>query len=87
MPTKFKPSEQVVNRVRGQKMNTASVKKVWKHYYLKQTTKVELFKTINEARTTPKKRIKCINELVRRCIKIDFYSQAEWDIKNSKELV
>ena len=84
MPTKFKPSEQIVNRVRGQKMNTASVKKVWIHHYIKQTPKVELFKAINEKRTPAKKRIKCINELVRRGVKIEFMTQEQFD---GKELV
>ena len=88
MPAKFKPSERVVNRVRGQKMNTGSGKaKKYKHYYLKGTPKAELFTEINSPRTKPKKRIQYINELVRRGIKIDWFTQAELDIRNAKELV
>ena len=87
MPAKFKPSERVINRVRGQRMNTHSPVKVWKHHYMKCQSKEFLFETINSSRTKPKLRIKCINELVRRGIKIDFYSQAEWDIMQEKELV
>ena len=48
MPAKFKPSERVFPRgVRGQKMNTASPVKKWQHFFLKQTSVVELLKTIN----------------------------------------
>ena len=88
MPAKFKPSERVINRVRGQRMNTASAKnKKFKHYWLKCTSKAELFEAVNSPRTKPKHRIKFLNELVRRGIKIEFFTQAEWDTKNAKELV
>ena len=88
MPAKFKPSERVISRVRGQKMNTAGAKnKKFKNYWLKDTPKDELFTAINSPRTKPKHRIKFLNELVRRGVKIDFFTQAEWDIKNNKELV
>ena len=89
MPAKFKPSERIVNRVRGQKMNTASGKaKKYKHYYLKSTPKAELFTEINSSRTKSKKRQQYVNELVRRGIKIDFFTQAEWDKSISgKELI
>jgi len=82
MPAKFKPSERIINRVRGQRMNTASAKnKKWKHYWLKCTAKDELFTAINSPRTKPKHRIKFINELVRRGVKIDFLTQAEFDAR------
>jgi len=87
MPAKFKSSDQVINRVRGQKMSTASPVKRYKHYYLKQTPKAELFTEINSPRTKPKNRQKFLNELVRRGVKIDFFTQAEWDIMQQKELV
>jgi hypothetical protein len=87
MPAKFKPSEQIFNRIRGQKMSTASPVKKYKHYYLKQTPKAELFAEINSTRTKPKNRQKFLNELVRRGVKIDFFTQAEWDIMQQKELV
>ena len=88
MPAKFKPSERIHNRVRGQRMNTASAKnKKWKHYWLKCTAKDELFTAINSPRTKPKHRIKFINELVRRGVKIEWLTQKEWDIRHNKELV
>jgi len=88
MPAKFKPSERIINRVRGQKMNTAGAKsKKWQNYWLKSTAKDELFTAINSPRTKPKHRIKFLNELVRRGIKIDFLTQEEFDKKNAKESV
>ena len=69
MPAKFKPSERIHNRVRGQRMNTASAKnKKWKHYWLKCTAKDELFAEINKHNVKPKQRQKCLNELARRGI-------------------
>lgn len=70
MPAKFKPSERVIKRVRGQRMSTHNPVKRWKHYYLKQTPKAELFEAVNNPRTKPKQRIKCLNELVRRGVVI-----------------
>ena len=88
MPAKFKPSERIVNRVRGQRMNTASSKnKKYQNYWLKNTAKQELFEAINSSRTKPKHRQKFVNELVRRGIKIEWFTQAELDIRNAKELV
>jgi len=85
MPSKFKPSERIYPlNARGQRMSTVSPVKLFKHYYYKQTPKVELFTAINEKRTTPKKRIKCINELVRRGVTIEFMTQDQFD---GKELV
>ena len=63
MPAKFKPSELIVNRVRGQRMNTASSKnKKYQNYWLKNTAKQELFEAINSSRTKPKHRQKFVNE-------------------------
>jgi hypothetical protein len=88
MPAKFKPSELIVNRVRGQRMNTPSSKnKKYQNYWLKNTAKQELFEAINSSRTKPKHRQKFVNELVRRGIKIEWFTQAELDIRNAKELV
>ena len=71
MPAKFKPSERVFPRgVRGQKMNTASPVKKWQHFFLKQTSVVELLKAINGDYTKPKQRQKCLNELARRKMSI-----------------
>jgi len=76
MPAKFKPSERVMNFARGQRMNTASGKnKKFKHYYLKNTSKEELFDAINSSRTKPKHRQKYLNELVRRGVKIEWVNK------------
>jgi|TARA_R110000822_G_scaffold64283_2_gene157855 hypothetical protein len=80
MPAKFKPSERVVNKVRGQRMNTASSKnKKYQNYWLKNTAKQELFDAINSSRTKPKHKQKFRNELVRRGIKIEWLTQEEFD--------
>ena len=71
MPAKFKPSERVYAKdARCRRMNTHNPIKRWKHYYLKTTPKQELFDAINSDRTKPKHRVKYINELVRRGIRI-----------------
>ena len=80
MPAKFKPSERIINRVRGQRMNTASSKnKKYQNYWLKNTAKQELFDAINSSRTKPKHKQKFRNELVRRGIKIEWLTQEEFD--------
>jgi len=85
MPAKFKPSERIHNRARGQRMDTASGKnKRYKHYYLKNTSKQELFDAINSNRTKPKHKQKYVNELVRRGIKIEWLTQAEFDERSAK---
>ena len=85
MPAKFKPSERIHNRVRGQRMDTSSGKnKRYKHYYLKNTSKQELFDAINSNRTKPKHKQKYVNELVRRGIKIEWLTQAEFDERSAK---
>ena len=71
MPAKFKPSERVYAKsARGVRMNTQNPVKKWKHYYLHQTPKTELFEAVNSPRTKPKQRQKCLNELVRRGVQI-----------------
>jgi len=71
VPAKFKESERVFPKgARGQKMNTSSPVKKWKHFYLKQTSVVELLKEINGDYTKPKQKQKCLNELARRKIGI-----------------
>ena len=64
MPTKFKPSEKVYKR--GVKASTLKDK----HFYIKNVAKEELFKVINESRTKPKQRQKCLNELARRKVEV-----------------
>lgn len=58
MPTKFKPSATV--RLRGEVHATTT------HYYIKNTSKTELIETYNNQNTTPKRKQKIKNELVRR---------------------
>ena len=71
MPAKFKPSERVyAKNARGVRMSTQPRSKQFKHYYLKNTPKEELFEAINSSRTKPKHRQKFVNELVRRGVKI-----------------
>lgn len=62
MPAKFKPSQILLDRSTG--------KKKTQHFYMKQTPKKELFDYINNGNAKPKLRQKCLNELIRRGIKI-----------------
>lgn len=65
MPIKFSPSAKTVNR------QTKQV--VTEHYYIKQMSKESLFDYINkDGNVIPKRRAKCINELQRRGIKIEW---------------
>ena len=67
MPAKFKPSAK--KYIRGVPASKLPVQ----HFYLKQTPKEELFAYINSgSRAKPKIRQKCLNELVRRGIKIEW---------------
>lgn len=67
MPAKFKPSAKVYKR------GVPASKLPMQHFYLKQTPKEELFAYINNgSRAKPKIRQKCLNELVRRGIKIEW---------------
>lgn len=68
MPTKFKPSAK--KYIRG----VPAGKLPMEHFYIKQTPKEELFEYINSkgSNMKPKVRQKCINELVRRGIKIEW---------------
>lgn len=64
MPVKFKPDHVSVERGTG--------KKSIQRFYIRNTSKEELFETINKSNTTAKLKQKCINELVRRGISIDW---------------
>jgi len=69
MPAKFKPSEKVFKRgVKASKLKD-------KHYYLKNTSKEELFAEINKSSVKPKQRQKCLNELARRGIQVQWVSK------------
>jgi len=67
MPIKFSPSAKEVNR------QTKQVTLV--HHYIKNMSKQELFDYINKDGAIRKRRAKCINELQRRGVKI------EWNTK------
>ena len=62
MPTKFKPSEVIVDR--------ATKKRSIKHYYIKNLSQDELFKMLNTDNTKPKLKQKIRNELFRRGVRI-----------------
>lgn len=64
MPIKFRPSAKEVNRQTKQ-VNTV-------HYYMKNMSKTELFEYINSSNAIPKRRVKCINELQRRGVEIEW---------------
>jgi len=68
MPAKFKPSAR--KYVRG----VPASKLPMEHFYLKQTPKAELFEYINSkgSNMKPKVRQKCLNELIRRGITIEW---------------
>ena len=68
MPVKFKPSAK--KYVRG----VPASKLPMEHFYIKDTPKQELFEYINDrgSNMKPKVRQKCINELVRRGITIEW---------------
>jgi hypothetical protein len=68
MPAKFKPSAR--KYVRG----VPASKLPMEHFYLKQTPKGELFEYINSkgSNMKPKVRQKCLNELIRRGITIEW---------------
>ena len=68
MPAKYKPSERI--NYRTGRMSTIIPVKKYKHYYLKCATKEELFEEINRYGVKPKVRQKCVNELIRRGVKI-----------------
>ena len=68
MPAKFKPSAK--KYIRG----VPASKLPMEHFYLKNTPKGELFEYINStgANMKPKVRQKCLNELIRRGITIEW---------------
>jgi len=71
MPAKFKPSQKIYKRgVPASKLPT-------QHFYLKNTPKDELFAEINKYGVKPKQRQKCLNELARRGIKVQWVKPEE----------
>ena len=74
MPTKFKPDSFEYVGTRG---NRTAVKV---KNYIKATSKQELFDYINNPNGKPKVKQKCVNELIRRGVKIAWSSQHELDL-------
>lgn len=74
MPTKFKPDSFEYVGARGNR------RAVLVKSYIKATPKQELFEYINNPNGKPKIKQKCVNELVRRGIKI------QWTSAESNEL-
>ena len=66
MPTKFKPDSFEHSGSWGARTS------VLKRSYIKATSKKELFDYINDPSSKPKIKQKCINELVRRGIKLQW---------------
>ena len=73
MPTKFKPSQSVLQR------GTKTV--VTTHYYIKNISKEELFEEINKDNPNKKRRAKAIKELERRGVKL------VWTTKDKDSIV
>jgi hypothetical protein len=67
MPVKFKPDHISVDRKTG--------KKSIQRFYIRNVDKEELFETINNKNTKPKLRDKCINELTRRGVNIEWVKE------------
>ena len=61
-PIKFKPTEKNYDRRTGKYSTT--------YYYMKATSKKDLFDYLNSSNTTPKKTHKVLKELQRRRIKV-----------------
>ena len=74
-PAKFRKSGRrwIKDPTTGRSTNRS----VEEHYYLKCTSKKELFEAINSDRTKPKKRQQYVNELVRRGVKIQWTNQTQ----------
>lgn len=68
-PTKFKPS--VTQRLRGEAKATTT------NYYIKNISQNELFEVLNANNTTPKRKQKIRNELVRRGVNIVYVTKEE----------
>tara|TARA_X000001316_G_C888434_1_gene11105 strand:+ start:328 stop:531 length:204 start_codon:yes stop_codon:yes gene_type:complete len=64
MPVKFKPSQKKIDR--------ATKKETIEHFYMKTTPEKELFDYVNNTNSKPKIKQKCLNELTRRGVKIQW---------------
>ena len=73
MPTKYQKSQTIRERGTGKLVTT--------NYYIKVIIKQDLFKEINSDRHNKKRRAKCIRELERRGVKI------QWTTKDKESIV
>ena len=64
MPVKFKPSQKKIDR--------ATKKETIEHFYMKTTPEKELFDYVNNSNGKPIIKQKCLNELTRRGVKIQW---------------
>lgn len=71
MPAKFKASAR--KYIRG----VPASKLPYEHFYLHTMKKEELFEAINNTRTKPKVRQKCLNELARRKVQVVWVNPSE----------
>jgi len=71
MPAKFKASAK--KYIRG----VPASKLPMEHFYLKTMSKEALFEAINNTRTKPKVRQKCLNELARRKVQVVWVNPEE----------
>jgi hypothetical protein len=71
MPAKFKASAK--KYVRG----VPASKLPYEHFYLHTMKKEELFEAINNTRTKPKVRQKCLNELAKRKVQVVWVDPSE----------
>ena len=62
MPMKFKPSQTVRDRNTGEN--------VTQQFYMRNTSKEELFEYINSSNGKPKVKQKCLNELQKRGVQV-----------------
>tara|TARA_Y100000389_G_C16978228_1_gene278994 strand:+ start:67 stop:288 length:222 start_codon:yes stop_codon:yes gene_type:complete len=73
MPTKYQKSQTIRERGTGKLVTT--------NYYIKGISKEDLFKEINSDRPNKKRRAKCIRELERRGVKI------QWTTKDKESII
>ena len=67
MPVKFKEDSVTVDRATG--------KKTIMRHFIKNVSKEELFETINKTNVKPKLKQKCITELAKRGVAVDWVNK------------
>jgi len=77
MPTKFKKDG--IEFIRGER--GTKPKQVVKKYFIRNIPKAELIQYVNDQKSQPKRRVKCLNELTRRGVKLDWFTEGEMKAK------